>query len=122
MLNPKLIIDSGSNANGNYIKFSDGTMICHNHLEVPGGEWTSMSGGGYNLTKRNVATFPQPFIDNNISVNVSVAYDSQGGIYAIIGQFIRNRTGIESINLYRFAGANSAYGIKIDYIAIGKWK
>ena len=26
------IIESGSNSNGSYIKFSDGTMICYKHI------------------------------------------------------------------------------------------
>lgn len=41
----KYIVKSGSNSNGNYIKFSDGTMICHKHIAGTGGSvnaWGSL--------------------------------------------------------------------------------
>lgn len=48
------IVESGSNANGNYIKYADGTMVCYKSSFAP-----SDAGGYYDWT------LPASFIDTS---------------------------------------------------------
>lgn len=58
------IIERGSNSNGSYIKFGDGTLVCWGWGFMPWPSGSSIS---------ETVTFPYAFIDTNYYVNVSVA-------------------------------------------------
>lgn len=108
------IIDSGSNENGNYIKFSDGTMICWASIaktfttsQHPNVYYTSLSDGFPTFV------YPQEFISKPI-LNVSVEgvswcsiYSSSNTQFNIVVYSVAERTSFSSI---------------FNYIAIGKWK
>lgn len=109
------IVESGSNANGNYIKFADGTMICRKYVQFGEKAITSEWGSFYESEELDIGNYAQPFIeipqisvmpldtffvekrDNNISET------SWGSFWA---------TRPVSITMY----------IRVDCIAIGKWK
>lgn len=59
------IVESGSNANGEYIKFSDGTMICYKVTDVITMDldvaWGSLYEGSVNLGQ-----FPANFIETPV--------------------------------------------------------
>ena len=63
------IIESGSNANGSYIKFADGTMICYGVKNV-----TTPTTGSTVLA---AVLLPQSFIDTNY--NISMLHDYAHG-------------------------------------------
>ena len=106
----ELIIESGNN----YIKFSNGTLIC----------WGETS--AFNITSssqtNNDITLPVAYKDSSFKVICSV---SLGGAYwasivATMGYPLSNSS-------IRVMGANYMAGqtienIKISYITIGKWK
>lgn len=62
-LNTSAIIEQGSNANGDYVKFADGTMICTMMIYSPSTvNWTNGTGGGHKYTDMINATIPHAFI------------------------------------------------------------
>lgn len=58
------IVESGSNANGNYVKFADGTMICRRTTNLGSVDINKAWGNFYESTNAyEVGNFPQPFIE-----------------------------------------------------------
>lgn len=114
-LNEKIagIVESGSNTNGNWIKFSNGIIQ----------QWGSInntSAGSVNLY------FPVEFIDNNYSIQVTNRYYSNGGTeatkiiqtvqYGLNGQictiYFRDANGVSQTN----------QNMICNWFAIGRWK
>ena len=94
------LVVSGSNTNGSYVKFPDGTMIC--------------TGASANQTLEFEWTYPQPFIANPI-ISVLPAFSSDLATNVTLYQ--RSKTS-SSVTL-------KAYGTSTPYImatAIGRWK
>lgn len=56
------IIERGSNANGEYVKYADGTLICTRSISYPGINITSVSNGIYFGAPETVRPFPAAFI------------------------------------------------------------
>lgn len=99
------VIDSGSNANGYWVKFADGTLICR-----------------YSFTDKllsgHTVTFPHPFISTeDLSITTQQARDSGIGAQWINGQAI-NKVSKTGFNVY--AGYNESS--TIYWKAIGRWK
>ena len=71
---------SGSNSNGSWIKFADGTMICYGFKNI-GGTTTggNVDGSLYYVDIGLLHSFPQEFIDiPNVKINV---YTNTGQTY-----------------------------------------
>ena len=109
------IIDSGSNANGSYMKFNDGTLI--------------QRGGGQ--CPANVAyvevTYPIPFIDTNYTIIANHKYTGGSGYGGstqnnniVVSQAWHNDAGYIYSNLPDLTVAT--YPRNVQYIAIGRWK
>ena len=107
------IIESGSNDNGNYIKYSDGTMICRGTVIIP---ITTISWGNiYACDWSGSIAFPIAFIEKPTIIANSV---SNAGI---IAKIIASATSIIAITVTRGTTiSNTNY--PIDFIAIGRWK
>lgn len=115
------VIDSGSNENGSWVKFYDGTMICRNTKAFEVTATNALGSALYYGYVADIGYFPQAFIDRpdiNFSLHTgsdifaiqpydisSVTKENAGGVYAICAQ---QRT--------------SSATIYISYIAVGKWK
>lgn len=107
------IIERGSNANGEYIKFADGTLI---HTGKYVGQTTQNLGG-----TANIATFSHTFIDTNIKtafseetfgLNCKLTFGSQTTTYIFP-------------NMRTSTGVGVAIGTVLptyNLIAIGRWK
>lgn len=119
-LNEKVdsIIESGSNENGNYIKYSDGTMICYGHVDK---KLSGMAAWGslYNLDMTDVLSYPQNFITLPI-VNMNIISDGAGSVAGWIANITTTNDGITKATFVR--PTTSLYEIRMAYIAIGKWK
>lgn len=61
-LSSKTIYDSGSNSNGNWIKYADGTMICYKRQTFNNVAIATAWGTLYESTKLELGDFPQPFV------------------------------------------------------------
>lgn len=118
------IVESGSNNNGSWIKFGDGTMICRftqTIITTVNTAWGSLYGA-----KCSVHDYPQEFI--NIPENSINLVANDGGNYA---GWIGNNGGTDDIRptnknigeftILRPTTVNDAY-YKVQVIAIGKWK
>lgn len=105
------IYDSGTNANGSWIRFTDGTMQC----------WGSTAGGSINTAYTTYfyfsanANLPQSFIDTNYNVQVQGAgaapYSTHGQVNSV------SQIGLEanaSVNTYGFTA--------FKWLCTGKWK
>jgi hypothetical protein len=114
------IVESGSNDNGRWIKYSDGSMICYGSKDVTldcSQAWGNLFIGRY----EGYISFPQEFIDipllqihTRSTTNVSswlISYD---------------KTTVSKSNFYEVdiarATSNNSVPIVIIFIAIGKWK
>ena len=108
------IIQSGSNANGSYIKYSDGTMICYGSTslnEVSVSDYYSFCKRTNSLT----ITFPMEFDE---VPNVTIT--NQG--FGIFSYTINNITANNfSYYAFTYPSASNASG-SLQYVAIGKWK
>jgi len=121
MLNELLggtIVESGSNANGSYIKFSNGTMICYNKLNLTNITFAE-SGNLYACDYTTAIPFPIQFIDTPI---VTINTQSSADYYFCWVYATRcNKTSINQITLMRTV-QRSNVSVPIGYIAIGRWK
>ena len=109
------IMESGSNDNGNYIKFYDGTMICHKTISKIislGDYWGQLKKG---LTS---ITFSQKLISIPL-VNVGLT-DAEKFAQLSISADSVNTSGFTAIVFKPNAATNT--GIKFSYIVISNWK
>ena len=117
------IIESGSNTNGKWAKFADGTLICYEHKKFTfsiNGSWGAVYSSGDNTIKFN--DFPQTFLDIPA---VTVTFHPKSGSYN--GWLATGGDGISATNaggyqLVRPTSVSSNNDYWASYIAIGKWK
>ena len=115
------IMESGSNANGDYVKYADGTMICTRTRS--GGDITTASGSIFVSSSDLIWNFPASF-----SSTPTVSGGRFSGGSDIIGLFIvSGSTGANpptgSSATYRLALGYSRSGSPLhDVLAIGRWK
>jgi len=112
---PYAIVETGSNSNGSWIKFSDGTMIIH------GKQTGSIPATGYPSSVLDVSgSFPTSFIDNP-----SISFSAAENILLVGGARYSDGSGSASPTSWKFAVANN-YSSTLPYIvtfmAIGRWK
>lgn len=125
----KHITASGSNDNGYYIKFDDGTQICmHTMIGSDFGLPTSTSlsttvqGLTFYRTEQRAWDFPAPFVDTNYVLQMHTKSGLNGirlNWVNFTGSKLPNRvTALQIISLYNdFSGFES-----VDLVAIGRWK
>ena len=115
--NKEDIIEKGSNVNGYYIKFSDGTMI----------EWNSVSDNTFAITSSygslyqgvKTYTYPVEFIDVPTCVQCSRAKWGNGASWGTVDGYTKSNITVRAIDvLSRASGTNVA----VSWLAIGKWK
>ena len=109
------ITDSGSNANGNYIKFQDGTMICYKSVssavEITTA-WGSLYEGSLNL-----GSWPATFIS---APEVSIT--NRGIPGAMIESFKTIPTTTSAGEVYLVRPTSVTLTFTLSVIAIGRWK
>lgn len=111
------IVESGSNENGNWIKFNDGTIICTKSIDV---SFDTYSQDGiiyfYDLTNLN---FPQTFtIIHSINVNFN---STRVGCYPWVGIYNTTLSSISRVRLFNYYNPSNNTGT-LYITAIGKWK
>lgn len=107
---------SGSNANGNWIKLADGTMICYGKHEGSFAISTS-AGAVYRKDTPEQVILPQSFIDTTYKVLLT-GNGTINFIYAIDDDKTNN-----SFKCYPLSYVTRAIGTRrFDFIAIGRWK
>lgn len=114
------VFDSGTNTNGSWIKYSDGTMICAGKKNSGTITWSSDS-NHYLKSDLTYDDFPQTFISQPI---VTKTIESVSPVYrymGIIGGSAPTTTNPGTYNLITYWNA-SGTSVIASYIAIGKWK
>lgn len=112
------IIESGSNDNGSYVKYADGTMICRAKKNIVTGTWGA-TGSMYYYDFSEPISFPEEFLDED---TLSVEISSNNSSFVFLCQGVSyTASEITKVNLLRPTLANNS-SITISYIAIGKWK
>ena len=108
------IIESGSNSNGSYIKFSDGTMICRKYINFGEMEVSNTWGSMYETSELSIGNYAQPFIETpQISVMpLDTFFVEKRG----------NTTATSWGSFWAVRPVSTTIYIAVDCIAIGKWK
>ena len=110
------VVDSGSNANGNYIKYVDGTMICYKNVTSQVAMTTLWSGDWYE-GQQNLGDFPQEFI------SVPEIYITNVGTSGGIIESFQTAPTTTSAGIVTYCRAGaSTRSITSNVMAIGKWK
>lgn len=111
------IVESGSNANGEYIKYSDGTMICTKKVSFTGLQFTTVWGNAYETPPIDLGDYAQEFIDIPVMF-VSCAYST-----AAPEGLANTKTSYGSVVFYRPIKTDATtYSYTFYLMAIGKWK
>ena len=107
------ITESDSNTNGDYIKFSDGSMICYRNIVIT---IASVNAWGtlYDGSTNTVIKFAQPFVQTP-RVSVTPTYS------AFVERVVADSNGINTITVARPTSVTN-WNVPLDIIAVGKWK
>lgn len=120
LLSTKVINSSGSNSYGNWIKFEDGTMICTRTIAVTI-DCTNSWGSLYYGQNNNKFNFAQSFIEPPI---LNLQYSVTGAmsfIPIVYSGIVIDKDGFKRIEIARPNSVTNV-GVKVYFIAIGKWK
>lgn len=112
------VIERGSNANGNYVRFADGTQICWGtNKSFAGGVSTSAGTNTFISGAGDTVTWPQPFYDNN-SV---VAHGGVGGAtpFRIIVLPYRANSANGTFTFQCYVSVTDTF--TYNWTAIGRW-
>lgn len=112
------IIERGSNANGEYVKYSDGTLVCKGVRTI---SFSNASNNGI------VVTFPATFINNQYSFTHSAEDSDLGSFYYFypavpVGPNAVKTASQINIFLFNTTVANITVNVSCNFMAIGRWK
>ncbi|MCQ2978205.1 MAG: tail fiber protein [Clostridia bacterium] len=116
------IVERGSNTNGSWVKYIDGTMICYKTMYGTADITNSWGGILYSSSDISLGNTPQNFISRP---TITVSPQTQSGTqYMLLGS---GGTGYGANNHFgnvALARPNSRTGVAyiLDIIAIGRWK
>lgn len=121
-IDARTIVESGSNANGKYVKYGDGTMIVSQRYSATISGWTAW-GSMYSSQIATPPNFPVAFIETPTvvqsvetnGVNFWVATRSEGQAAA---SSTRANT-LQAVRPTSYSGSATVY---VNIIAIGRWK
>ena len=113
------IIESGSNENGNWIKYSDGTMICTKKHTGTANVNNALGSIFYNGYYAMAGDLPQNFIEAPYYYSTNV--ESEWEIWGLQTKPVTTSKWATRVDLMS-ATSQSDKPITITMIAIGKWK
>lgn len=112
------IVESGSNSNGSYIKFGDGTMVCYHNMTMD--DWVSIPRGALYSTSSKVWTFPVPFA---LTPTVTSQVNSMiPNTWTSLGTGGSNRFDTSVRVMGTVIDGSAQYIPSVSLIAIGRWK
>ncbi len=110
------IIERGSNANGEYVKYADGTLICTRSISYPNINITSASNGIFFGLPENARNFPAAFVTEPAFASIFLS----GGIMWAVAQSVVTTTAWPG--WYPFSDlAKTSVPAIAKYGAIGRW-
>jgi hypothetical protein len=105
------IIESGSNANGDYVKYADGTMIC---FETKASSAPNVAFGSIFQSNDLTWTFPAAFINDGYGQAINPT-----GSNTIWGTAISTSSTVMNFKIWRATTSASTYGVSL--LAVGRW-
>lgn len=118
------VVESGSNTNGYYIKYADGTMICWQREQFDNVQITNAQGNLYQSGAITPKNYPVAFVGEW----PAVSRDIESSTWAVFGFGQHNTSGTSLTNpgsFTVFRGSSTGTGnvtLVVRTIAIGKWK
>ena len=114
--NENPVVDSGSNSNGTWVKWMDGTMICYKHINFGDVVITTAWGSFYETASDySCGNYPQAFVETPCI-----------SIMPINTCFDENRANTTATSWGSFWACRPAqydsFSLVVDCIAIGRWK
>ena len=119
------IVESGSNENGNWIKYADGTMICTATKLFENVSVTNSWGNLYETPELLLGNFPQPFISTPEGINCIMITNSNSSGKGSAGfvEYVVQTTNTEwGKTAIAKPVSSTIANISLSLIAIGKWK
>ena len=118
ILNDCVIVDSGTNSNGSWIKYGNGTMICHKRQIFSNTPIKNSWGNVVESAKLSLGDFPQPFVGNypNFFIMPWQAFFVERSYTASLtswGSFYAVRPG---------GSGTDGMDVTVSCFAIGRWK
>ena len=107
---------SGSNENGSWIKYDDGTMICHGAMPITA-KINNPRGSGFYGSAITFKNYAQSFVEEP-----RVFLNNNNANWVLISHIEKNKEQILSIVLSDFAAYDNETTFNNDYIAIRRWK
>lgn len=117
LLSTKVINSSGSNSNGNWIKFEDGTMICYKRHFFSNVAINNSWGNVVESSELNLGNFPQPFVGDYPDFFIM-----PWQAFFVERAYSASRTSWGGFYVVRPEGTGGTMDIVVSCFAIGKWK
>lgn len=113
------IIQRGSNANGEFVRFADGTQICWCNVEINNLDLTMAEGSLFRTSDDVDVTFPAVFASSvaDVAMNVT-ARSSSGGFGIFCRDAVADSTGA---TILFFCTISTEITARFSYIAAGRW-
>jgi microcystin-dependent protein len=122
LYNGTLLVESGSNDKGNWVKFIDGTMICTRAVPINGVAVDNPWGDAlYYYENNDIYDFPQAFIDTPYNFQMTFRPSTAAGGW--LGNYSTSsitNTGFKHFAILR-PTVNTIYG-HVYVTAVGRWK
>lgn len=112
------IIQSGSNANGYYVRYADGTQICTGTMDEQTTDTLFVTGLYYNSTP-SAGTFPIAFSAAPIVTFNAVRSDGTGAA-RLTGSMVTGTSTTAPGQVRSISNANT-HKVTHTYVAIGRW-
>ena len=119
------IIESGSNENGNWIKYADGTMICTATKVFENVSVTNSWGNLYETAELTLGNFPQQFISTPTGINCNMITNSNSnekGSAGFVEYIVQTNNTSWGKTAIAKPVSSPSVNIGLSLIAIGKWK
>lgn len=121
-LDAKSEIERGTNTNGMYVRFADGTQICSNTVDITVAIDQAKGAMYSSLYGNPLGDFPKPFAGTSEDVFITGDVTSGGGAWAFNSQ-LYNTTTTSAGSVFLFRPVTSvSQTYKFTYHAIGRWK
>jgi len=115
----KHIRETGSNVNGSYIKFDDGTMICYKKLPITADDVSGVRGSVYISVYTHSVTFPATFIDTNTIITGNI-HTPNFTLAWFVATEAPTVSGYKYVIVSPISNSNLSVGVMVT--AIGRWK
>lgn len=113
-------IESGSNANGEYVRFANGTQECLGEYTSPSLAMTTTFWGGF-VSAFQTVTLPAAFVAILPSIGVSMRSDGANSAFQAVTQQSTGQYGSFNVGFVRVDVDSFASAKTISFVATGRW-